>query len=47
MTSAWSTRPRRPDDPFLPFTGGDYTMLLIAALSAAGIGLVLRSRKVS
>ena len=31
-----------PDEPFLPFTGGNYWMLLIAAATAAGIGLMLR-----
>jgi len=34
--------PGDPDDPFLPFTGGDYWMLLVAAVTAAGVGLVLR-----
>lgn len=31
-----------PDEPFLPFTGGSYWILLVAAATAAGIGLVLR-----
>lgn len=35
--------PGDPDDPFLPFTGGDYWMLLVSAATAVGIGLVLRS----
>jgi len=35
-------RPTTPDDPFLPFTGGEYLMLLIAAATAASVGLVLR-----
>ena len=31
-------------EPFLPFTGGDYLLLLVAALAAAGTGVSLRMK---
>ena len=31
-------------EPFLPFTGGDYLLLLAAALAAAGTGVTLRMK---
>lgn len=38
-TSTWTVR---VGEPFLPFTGGDWTVLAIAALIAAAAGLALR-----
>ncbi|MDO8944235.1 MAG: hypothetical protein Q7U75_13730, partial [Desulfobacterales bacterium] len=35
---------RVADEPFLPFTGGEYALLLGLAMAAAALGLLLRSR---
>jgi hypothetical protein len=36
--------PEEEEEPYLPFTGGEYVMLLGAAVAAALVGVVLRLR---
>ena len=36
--------PEEDEEPYLPFTGGEYVMLLGAAVAAALVGVVLRLR---